>query len=94
MCKANRGRLLLRDIRVSVIRSGFIDIPTIGVVGLTEVVKEILKQRGDKVTPMRRHGLAEEVARAVLFLAFEATFTTGSTLAVDGGLGERLSRPQ
>jgi NAD(P)-dependent dehydrogenase (short-subunit alcohol dehydrogenase family) len=26
-----------------------------------------------------------EVARAVLFLAFDATFTTGAELAVDGG---------
>ena len=34
---------------------------------------------------------AEEVARAVLFLAFEATFTTGAKLAVDGGLGQKIS---
>ena len=39
---------------------------------------------------MRRHGTAEEVARAVAFLAFEATFTTGARFPVDGGLGEGL----
>lgn len=36
----------------------------------------------------------QEVARAVLFLAFEATFTTGIKLPVDGGLGQRISPPQ
>ena len=29
-----------------------------------------------------------EVTRAVLFLAFEATFTTGVELTVDGGLAQ------
>jgi NAD(P)-dependent dehydrogenase (short-subunit alcohol dehydrogenase family) len=29
-----------------------------------------------------------EVARAVLFLAFDATFTTGAELPVDGGLSQ------
>jgi NAD(P)-dependent dehydrogenase (short-subunit alcohol dehydrogenase family) len=33
-----------------------------------------------------RFGTADEVARAVLFLAFEATFTTGAELPVDGGI--------
>jgi len=35
---------------------------------------------------MKRFGRAEEVARAVAFLAFEATFTTGEELHVDGGM--------
>lgn len=34
---------------------------------------------------MHRFGLPDEVARAVLFLAFDATFTTGAELPVDGG---------
>ncbi|TMR96401.1 SDR family oxidoreductase [Nonomuraea basaltis] len=34
---------------------------------------------------MKRHGRVDEVAAAVLFLAFEATFTTGATITVDGG---------
>jgi NAD(P)-dependent dehydrogenase (short-subunit alcohol dehydrogenase family) len=42
---------------------------------------------------MGRHGTADEVARAVLFLAFEATYTTGIKLAVDGGLGQRIAAP-
>jgi NAD(P)-dependent dehydrogenase (short-subunit alcohol dehydrogenase family) len=38
--------------------------------------------------PMRRLGRPEEVARAVAFLAFEATFTTGAELTVDGGASQ------
>ncbi len=35
--------------------------------------------------PMKRFGRPEEIAKAVAFLAFDATYTTGSELAVDGG---------
>ena len=35
--------------------------------------------------PMKRFGTSEEVAKAVLFLAFDATYTTGAELPVDGG---------
>lgn len=35
--------------------------------------------------PMLRMGTPTEVAKAVVFLAFEATYTTGAELAVDGG---------
>jgi len=36
-------------------------------------------------TPLRRAGSPDDVARAVLFLLRDATFTTGQILAVDGG---------
>ncbi|MEU2334704.1 SDR family oxidoreductase [Streptomyces sp. NPDC006654] len=38
--------------------------------------------------PMQRFGEPDEVARAVLFLAFDATFTTGAELVVDGGASQ------
>lgn len=38
--------------------------------------------------PMGRFGRPEEVARAVLFLAAEATYTTGAELCVDGGASQ------
>lgn len=38
--------------------------------------------------PMLRFGDPEEVAKAVAFLAFEATFTTGAEFAVDGGASQ------
>lgn len=41
--------------------------------------------------PLGRLGSAEEVARAALFLATEATFTTGARIPVDGGGSHRKS---
>ena len=41
-----------------------------------------------EANPMKRFGRPEEVVKAVLFLAFEATFTTGAELAVDGGASQ------
>ena len=35
--------------------------------------------------PMKRFGEPEEVAKALIFLAFEATYSTGAELIVDGG---------
>jgi NAD(P)-dependent dehydrogenase (short-subunit alcohol dehydrogenase family) len=67
---------------------GFIDTPTLGIAGISDEERTALRRLGDQITPMKRHGSAEEVARAVLFLAFVATFTTGVELPVDGGLAQ------
>jgi NAD(P)-dependent dehydrogenase (short-subunit alcohol dehydrogenase family) len=41
----------------------------------------------NEIIPLRRHAQADEVARATLYLASDASsFTTGSMLMVDGGL--------
>ena len=80
------AELLPRNIRVNVVSPGFIKTPTLGVAGFSEEERADFEKLGDEMTPMKRHGTPEEVARAVLFLAFEATFTTGARLAVDGGL--------
>ena len=82
------AELVSRGIRVSTVAPGFIDTPTVGVAGLSEAERAALKKLGDAVTPMKRHGSAEEVARAALFLAFDATFSTGVELPVDGGLAQ------
>jgi NAD(P)-dependent dehydrogenase (short-subunit alcohol dehydrogenase family) len=80
------AELVSRGIRANAVGPGFIDTPTLGVAGLSPGERATLKKLGDEITPMKRHGSADEVARAALFLAFDATFTTGVELAVDGGL--------
>lgn len=49
---------------------------------------EALKEQMTANNPMGRFGTPEEIARAVAFLAVEATFTTGAELAVDGGVSQ------
>ncbi|CAI0747636.1 SDR family oxidoreductase [Serratia entomophila] len=85
---------LPRGIRVNAVSPGFIKTPTHGVAGLSGEERAGFESLGDQITPMGRNGTADEVARAVLFLAFDATYTTGSKLSVDGGLGQRITRPQ
>ncbi|GAA2731331.1 SDR family NAD(P)-dependent oxidoreductase [Streptomyces nogalater] len=66
--------LVSRGIRVNAVAPGCIEAPG---------------GDGAPLPPLGRLGAAEEVARAALFLATDATFTTGARLPVDGG----LSRP-
>jgi NAD(P)-dependent dehydrogenase (short-subunit alcohol dehydrogenase family) len=88
------AELLPRGIRVNVVSPGFIKTETMGAAGLSEAEKAAFDKVGSQITPMKRHGTVEEVARAVLFLAFDATFTTGSTIFVDGGLAQGLTPPR
>lgn len=85
------AELMPRGIRVNVVSPGFIRTPTAGVAGFSAEERAAFEAIGDEITPMKRHGDAVEVARSVLFLAFDATFTTGARLTVDGGLGQDLT---
>lgn len=80
------AELLPRRVRVNALAPGFIDTPTLGLGNLSAAQRAELSAMGDAVTPMRRHGSVEEIAKAALFLGFDATFCTGIELAVDGGL--------
>ncbi|MDR6227309.1 SDR family oxidoreductase [Desmospora profundinema] len=82
------AELLPRNIRVNAVAPGFITTPTMGVAGATQEERAALVMAGDEATPMKRHGTADEVARAALFLAFDATFSTGVELPVDGGISQ------
>lgn len=87
------AELLPRGIRVNAVSPGFVDTPTKGAANLTDAERATFEALGNAITPMRRHGTADEVARAVVFLGFDATYTTGTRLAVDGGLGQKISMP-
>lgn len=88
------AELVPRGVRVNTVSPGFIRTPTMGTAGSTPEERAAFEREGEAITPMGRIGAPEEVARAVLFLAFAATFTTGTELYVDGGLGQQLSPPQ
>lgn len=85
------AELVGRGIRVNAVSPGYIDTPGGGVQGLTDEERAAFAKHGDETTPMRRHGTADEVAKAALFLAVDATFTTGVKLAVDGGLVQHIA---
>ena len=74
-------------IRVNMVSPGPIETPLINRnPGMDAAAVEGLRQAMIAAVPMHRMGAAEEVARAVLFLASdEASFITGADLRVDGG---------
>lgn len=77
--------LLPREIRVNAVTPGPIDTPILGKVFPDQNAVAQVKEKMTGIVPMKRFGTSEEVAKAVLFLAFDATFTTGVELPVDGG---------
>ena len=70
--------------RVNAVSPGPIETSILGKVMPKDAIKKTYEQMRE-ANPMKRVGNAEEIARAVVFLAFEATYTTGAELPVDGG---------
>lgn len=69
-------------IRVNAVRPGMIDTQIHADGGDPERLK-----KAKDVVPMKRHGEAEEVARAILWLASDAaSYTSGTILDVSGGI--------
>ena len=79
------AELLPRGIRVNAVSPGPTETPIIGKAFPDKDVAAQLMGQMTEAIPMKRFGTAEEQAKAVLFLAFDATFTTGAELPVDGG---------
>ncbi len=78
------AELLPREIRVNAVTPGPIDTPIIGKAFPGDAGVQI-RQKMTGMVPMKRFGTSDEIAKAVLFLAFDATYTTGAELPVDGG---------
>ena len=76
--------LLPNGIRVNAVSPGVIDTDVLEKATSKETSDQV-KAQVAQTNPMKRVGRPDEIARAALFLAFEATYTTGSELAVDGG---------
>jgi 3-oxoacyl-[acyl-carrier protein] reductase len=75
------ARALAPDIRVNAFAPGMVETRFAG-----WPAEAFVKARA--TTPLQRNATAEEVARVALFLAADATATTGTTILVDGGRTE------
>jgi NAD(P)-dependent dehydrogenase (short-subunit alcohol dehydrogenase family) len=80
------AELAPRNIRVNTISPGPIDTPIFAKNGFTAEQKGAFLEGAKTRIPLARPGESDEVARAALYLAADATYTTGAELFVDGGL--------
>ena len=78
--------LLPHGIRVNTVSPGPIVTPILDREGFSPAQKDAFIEGAKPRIPLARTGTAEEVAAAVLYLAADATYTTGAELFVDGGL--------
>ena len=83
MARTAAIELIKHGIRVNVFHPGWIDTP-----GERKFFTEEQLQEGAEGLPMGRMGTSEEMAHGVCFtLSDEASYMTGSTLTMDGGVG-------
>ena len=80
------AELLPRGVRVNAVSPGPIETPIYGKLGMPADALAGFQAQMTEGNPMKRFGHADEVATAALFLAFDATYTTGAELPVDGGI--------
>jgi 3-oxoacyl-[acyl-carrier protein] reductase len=81
LTKSTAREVASRGITANAVAPGFI--PT----ELTSNVADDFKDYYMKLTPMARYGTAEEIAGVIAFLCSpDASYVTGQTIAVDGGL--------
>jgi NAD(P)-dependent dehydrogenase (short-subunit alcohol dehydrogenase family) len=80
------AELASKNIRVNAVSPGYIKTPTMGVVDTPKEALETFEKEGAGITPLGRIGYPDEVAKAVLYLGYDATFSTGGEVVVDGGL--------
>ena len=81
MTKSLAKELASRNVTVNAVAPGFIE------TDMTAAMPEAAKTATLGAIPMQRLGAAEDVARAVAFLASdEAAYITGQVLAIDGGM--------
>ncbi len=86
LARSLTAELSTKAIRVNALAPGQIDTDIMRKVGMTEEMIEQVNAQASAQIPMGRVGTAEEIARAVLFLASDdSSYITGVELSVDGG---------
>lgn len=82
------AELVGQGIRVNVVSPGPIETPIYGKLGLPAAAVDEMAKGILAMVPQGRFGQAEEVAKAVLFLATEdSSYMVGEDIRVDGGMG-------
>lgn len=84
MTRSLARELLPRKIRVNAVSPGPIDTGIMDK-SMPKEAAEQTKAQMEQQIPMLRFGEPIEVAKTVAFLAFDATYTTGAEIPVDGG---------
>ncbi len=79
------AELLPRGIRVNAVSPGPIESTILLKMGMPKEAADQVDLQMKESNPMKRIGRPEEIAKAVAFLAIDATYTTGAELPVDGG---------
>ena len=70
-----------KNINVNAVSPGFIETE------ITDVLSDTIKNKYKEIIPLSRFGKAEDVAKAVLFLASDdSSYITGEVLKINGGL--------
>ncbi len=87
MTRTLARELLPRGVRVNAVSPGPTDTGVLDR-SVPADVAETVKDGYRSTIPMRRLGTPEEVAAAVAYLAFGATFSTGAEFPVDGGASQ------
>ncbi len=87
MARTFARELIPRGVRVNAVSPGPIDTGILDR-SMPAEAAQALKTQMTATNPMGRFGTPDEIAKAVPFLAFDATFTTGAELVVDGGASQ------
>lgn len=81
LTKSSAKELASRGIRANAVAPGFIETK------MTEVLSEDIRNKMLETIPLKRFGSPADVAKAVLFLASDASsYVTGQVLTVSGGM--------
>ena len=89
LARSFSAALLPRGIRVNALSPGPIETPIFGRLGLPQEALDGVAAQITDMTPIKRFGQPEEMAKAALFLASsDASYVVGSELVADGGMSQ------